>query len=105
LFTQPPGTFKELQKDQTYYVIIVEDTEEARKDAERMAAVWSSMELGKETSGGTSDQSTDVCTCKKGLPCVDKAVCDNYDARFTIADANGWNPDAKTRAAFMKGRA
>jgi hypothetical protein len=64
-----------------------------------MAAVWSSMELGKETSGGTSDQSTDVCTCKKGLPCVDKAVCDNCNAGFTFADANGLSPRIEGHAS------
>jgi hypothetical protein len=98
---EPAGTFHELQKDNTYFVIIVEDTEEARKDAERMASVWASMDQGHEISGGTSKQSTDVCSCKSGLPCVDKPVCENWDHRFVVAEANGWNPDPATRAAFM----
>jgi hypothetical protein len=46
LFAQedPPGTFRGLRRECSYWVVIVEDSAQARKDQERMAKVWAALD-------------------------------------------------------------
>jgi hypothetical protein len=84
---EPAGMFQELEKEHEYFVIVVEDNEQAMKDQERMRMVWAAMDSGAESSG-SKGREKEGCSCLWGNPCVDAYVCEDWDNRFAVAKKN-----------------
>ena len=45
-----------------------------------------------EGSGGKKEEArTEGCSCIYGNPCTDQYICKNWNDRFEVAKANGWD--------------
>jgi hypothetical protein len=93
---EPEGVYVDLENEQgvfkgVYHVIVVEDDEQAKKDQERMKAVWAHLaeDAPEETSGGKA-RAQEGCSCLWGNPCADKYICEDWDNRNAVSTANGW---------------
>jgi len=88
---EPRGTYREMVKDTSYYVYVIQDAEQLKKDQEEMARVASSMEKGQTTSGGDNvGLKRESCSCVEGNPCLDQYICKDWDNRYAVAKKNGW---------------
>eukprot|EP00397_Hematodinium_sp_SG-2012_P033211 GEMP01035450.1.p1 GENE.GEMP01035450.1~~GEMP01035450.1.p1 ORF type:complete len:290 (+),score=57.22 GEMP01035450.1:52-921(+) len=79
----PLGTFVGLQCEETYWVYVVQDAAQEKKDMERMRKIWA----GQVASTVTRAEG---CSCLCGNPCTDKYVCKDWENRMAVARANGY---------------
>ena len=49
------------------------------------------LEVGGRTAVSINTPRKEGCSCLFGNPCQDRYVCENWNARFEVAKANGWN--------------
>lgn len=80
----PEGTFRDLLCDEKYYIIVIEDPEQHRKDMEAQAA--KNKDAGVEETGTRQEG----CSCLFGNPCVDQYICKDWNNRMEVAKKNGW---------------
>ncbi|ETI56403.1 hypothetical protein L917_00937 [Phytophthora nicotianae] len=86
----PRGTYHDLEKDQTYYVVIEQEADQLRRDQEATKALWDG-ELQKQKKADKDDgRGFESCSCIYGNPCVDEYGCRDWHSRFAIATKNGW---------------
>ncbi|DAZ92907.1 TPA: LOW QUALITY PROTEIN: hypothetical protein N0F65_013069, partial [Lagenidium giganteum] len=85
----PRGTFQDLEKDQTYYVVVEQEADQLRRDQEATKAKWEPAikqnKLEKDDGRGF-----ETCSCIYGNPCVDEYGCKDWHSRYAVATANGW---------------
>lgn len=82
---EPIGTVVNLEKGGTYYIFVVQDPAQEKKDMERMKGVWAG-------TGGEDGPRGEGCSCLYGTPCTDKYVCLDWENRMAVAKKNGMLP-------------
>lgn len=92
---EPPGTYRHMCKDTNYYVYVIQDAEQLKRDQEEMAKVASTMDAAPSNSGGENIERNDgrgfeSCSCIYGNPCLDEYGCKDWDNRFAVSKKNGW---------------
>ncbi|GMF12408.1 unnamed protein product [Phytophthora lilii] len=86
----PRGTYHDLEKDQTYYVVVEQEADQLRRDQEATKAHWDG-ELQKQKKADKDDgRGFESCSCIYGNPCVDEYGCRDWHSRFAVATKNGW---------------
>jgi hypothetical protein len=105
----PRGTFKDLEKDNIYYVYVVQQVDQLLHDQEMQKRVAATMEgaglphkSGGARAGGARGDTSEIerlddgrfgldsCSCIYGNPCMDEYGCKDWLNRFAISTANGW---------------
>ncbi|KAG7393345.1 hypothetical protein PHYPSEUDO_009549 [Phytophthora pseudosyringae] len=86
----PRGTYHDLEQDQTYYVVVEQETDQLRRDQEATKTLWNK-ELQKQKKEDKDDgRAFESCSCIYGNPCVDEYGCRDWHSRFAVATKNGW---------------
>ncbi|KAG4048954.1 hypothetical protein PC123_g15746 [Phytophthora cactorum] len=86
----PRGTYHELEKDHTYYVVVEQEADQLRRDQEATKVLWDG-ELQKQKKADKDDgRGFETCSCIYGNPCVDEYGCRDWHSRFAVATKNGW---------------
>ncbi|KAJ8552540.1 hypothetical protein ON010_g10007 [Phytophthora cinnamomi] len=86
----PRGTYHDLVKDETYYVVVEQEADQLRRDQEATKALWDG-ELQKQKKANKDDgRGFESCSCIYGNPCVDEYGCRDWHSRFAVATKNGW---------------
>ncbi|KAK1941769.1 hypothetical protein P3T76_006833 [Phytophthora citrophthora] len=86
----PRGTYHDLEKGHTYYVVVEQEEDQLRRDQEAMRALWNG-EIQKQKKMEKDDgRGFESCSCIYGNPCVDEYGCRDWHSRFAIATKNGW---------------
>jgi len=86
----PRGTYHDLERDHTYYVVVEQEADQLRRDQEATKALWNG-ELQKQKEQGKDDgRGFESCSCIYGNPCVDEYGCRDWHSRFAVATKNGW---------------
>ena len=92
---EPRGTYLDMEKDKEYYVYVVQQEDQLKRDQERMKEIAAKMEQINSNSGGDNVERDDgrgfeSCSCIYGNPCVDEYSCRDWDNRMAVAMKNGW---------------
>eukprot|EP00750_Incisomonas_marina_P004603 INCI13485.10.p2 GENE.INCI13485.10~~INCI13485.10.p2 ORF type:complete len:339 (-),score=75.80 INCI13485.10:2848-3864(-) len=84
------GVLTELMDGEEYWVVVIENEEQLKKDQAETAARMA--ELGTADSGEPQTGVTrkEGCSCIYGNPCTDKYVCNSWETRFAVARNHGW---------------
>ncbi|KAE8896646.1 hypothetical protein PF003_g19330 [Phytophthora fragariae] len=85
----PRGTYHDLVKDETYYVVVEQEADQLRRDQEATRALWGG-ELQKQKADKDDDRGFESCSCIYGNPCVDEYGCRDWHSRFAVATKNRW---------------
>lgn len=88
----PAGTFHELEADQTYYIVVEQESAQLERDREATRERWAPEleQQHKQKLERDDGRGFESCSCLYGNPCVDEYGCRDWDARFAVARANGW---------------
>ncbi|KAG7392907.1 hypothetical protein PHYBOEH_006226 [Phytophthora boehmeriae] len=86
---EPLGTYHDLEKDQTYFVVVEQEADQLRRDQEATKSRWGD-ELQKQKKEKDDGRGFETCSCIYGNPCVDEYGCRDWHSRFAIATNNGW---------------
>jgi hypothetical protein len=92
---EPKGTYLHMKKDTNYYIYVVQQEEQLKRDQERMRLIASQMENENSNSGGDNivrddGRGFEQCSCIYGNPCLDEYGCKDWDNRYAISTKNGW---------------
>ena len=90
----PIGTFSGLEAGAEYHVYIDADTAEEtalRESADGAAGASLGARAPGSDDGQRGGRLREGCSCLWGNPCVDQYVCQDWENRYEIAKANGWN--------------
>ena len=91
----PIGTFSGLEAGTEYHVYVDADTAEETELREKAAAGAADATLNARAPGSDDGlrggRLREGCSCLFGNPCVDQYVCLDWDNRYEVAKANGWN--------------
>ncbi|GMF29310.1 unnamed protein product [Phytophthora fragariaefolia] len=86
----PRGTYHDLVKDETYFVVVEQEADQLRRDQEATKALWDG-ELQMQKKADKDDgRGFESCSCIYGNPCVDEYGCLDWHSRFAVATKNGW---------------
>ncbi|KAL4136556.1 hypothetical protein PRIC2_000088 [Phytophthora ramorum] len=86
----PRGTYHDLEKEQTYYVVVDQEADQLRRDQEATKVLWD-RELQKQKKVDKDDgRGFETCSCIYGNPCVDEYGCRDWHSRLAVATKNGW---------------
>ncbi|RLN98984.1 hypothetical protein BBJ28_00000964 [Nothophytophthora sp. Chile5] len=86
----PRGTYHDLEKDQVYYVVVEQASDQLRLDQEATKARWASEGNDQGQAGKNDGRGFESCSCIYGNPCVDEYGCRDWHSRFAVATKNGW---------------
>lgn len=92
---EPEGTFQELLAGNKYYLIVIENPEQYKKDMKELATRLAGM---GETEAKPRQEG---CSCLYGNPCQDPYVCLDWDNRWKVSLANGMSQSEIKRAGLM----
>lgn len=89
---EPRGVYQDLERGETYYVVVEQEADQLRRDQEAMRAKWDpEIQREKQRANAEGDgRGFETCSCVYGNPCVDEYGCKDWHARFAVATANGW---------------
>jgi hypothetical protein len=89
----PSGTYQNLKKDQTYYIVVEQEEDQLKRDQEATKARWQPVlkeEEAQKQLKKNDGRGFETCSCIYGNPCVDEYGCKDWHSRFAIATTNGW---------------
>ena len=95
LVEEPKGIFNGLEAGNSYYVFIVQEEEQLKRDQELMRLRALSMEGAVDPNAPEpllkdDGRVMESCSCIYGNPCIDEYGCKDWGSRMKVALENGW---------------
>lgn len=87
IVTDSKKLFRGLRTGETYYACVEENSEQKRKDQEKMRHKLAAARAELDKKSGKRQEG---CSCLFGNPCSDKYICKDWHNRFAVARKNGW---------------
>ena len=87
---QPQGVYHGLEVGTEYWIHVIEDAEELKRELEQGRAAAEALRARAEAGYDDEDRKKESCSCLDGAPCVDPYGCKDWNRRFAVAKANGW---------------